>query len=391
MKNKITSLKIGKNTIFFCVIVLIVALEFLFLKQIVSFDEPYNRWDHVAYLRTAETAGKSFEEVSRYSFAFSHRILTPLIINLTTSDPYKGFFFLTIICVIATIYLLKVLLEKLGFEWKYATLGAILFALFPSTTGFVLFDYLLVDPLHFLLITSAFCALLSRKTALFFAIGFIAGFSKESSLLLIPFYIAFRISKGEKENTLRDILYAILIIFSGFAIPRLLIVCSAESASVLLRFLKPLTTETLFRWIVEATFRSWGALTIVPFLFLKPTKNFLKTNPEFLVYIITTYLTFFSAGEFSARVIGGLGFPAFIPIAMVNVREIVDRGIMKFGHSAFWLIVIQICFLLYFRITFLDVTQNQKKVMTLIVILIEILFAIYILTKSRQIKKLGVI
>jgi len=214
-----------------------------------------------------------------------------------------------------------------------------------------------------------------------------AGFSKETSILLIPAYIAFRISKGEKKNTFRDILFATAIILSGFAIPRLLIIGGAESKTPFLRFLKPISLETALRWGAEATFRAWGALTVMPFIFYRSVKNFIKKNPEFLVYLIFVYSMFFPAGEFSARVIAGLGFIAFVPIAMVNVREIIERKILKFNTAAFWLILIQLLFLLYFRISFWAITENAKMILTLVIILFDIFFGGYVFIKARRLDR----
>ena len=60
--------KIDKNIILFSLVVLIVALEFLFFKQIIAFDEPYKHWDHINYLKIAESGWKGVIDVSNSSF-----------------------------------------------------------------------------------------------------------------------------------------------------------------------------------------------------------------------------------------------------------------------------------------------------------------------------------
>jgi hypothetical protein len=170
-----------------------------------------------------------------------YRIVSPLLaraiaVGVAGDDIDAGFYALSFLSLALTAFVLSFTIYAVSSSLAAAVLAAVSLSQITQVFAFNLYDYMLTDPLAFLLLALSVYLMITRRERLFFLVALVGVFSKEIHLLALPCYLlmqhaqrrltrsavlgsaaivaiyfAFRASLGLRDNA--------SIILSEFAVP----------------------------------------------------------------------------------------------------------------------------------------------------------------------------
>jgi hypothetical protein len=208
---------------------------------------------------------------------YAYRPVTPLLaraVSSVTGDIEPAFYAITLVClVLAGAFIGLTVLELVG-STALACLAVLLFALSPATARIDLSEYMLTDPLSFLLAALAVYALVRRNRPLFFAACLVGVFGKET---IVPLVLSYPLSEWLTERRVR----ATSVVLSGVVLAawtawRVLLPVPVNRYSLLSEFVGTPTQGKLvllgltvaFGPLLVTVWRavgSWVGLSLVPF------------------------------------------------------------------------------------------------------------------------------
>ena len=109
----------------------------------------------------------------------------------------NGFWIATLVGLICATAGLMWFLLALGLSPSFVVIGGLAFALLPPATGFTLWDYMLVDPLAFALLTLALACAVSRRGLWLFVTLALYAFAKETVLLVALFTLVYALEERD--------------------------------------------------------------------------------------------------------------------------------------------------------------------------------------------------
>lgn len=136
-------------------------------------------------------------DILSVTFPFVYRPVTPYLASLLPfKDPMTALNVINLICLYLVLAVLWRWLRRLGFSFSYTLLGGFLYAVsFPvfyyGTDG-------CVDPAGLLLLALGVFSVYSGKWGWLFPILMIGGLTKETAILAIPVFVAYRMMHGKR-------------------------------------------------------------------------------------------------------------------------------------------------------------------------------------------------
>lgn len=149
----------------------------------------YAAWDHFRYMAMATHPFGT--DPLAHDPPFCWRVLTPWLVHLLPVVHTTGFWLVTVTSLLAATVSLMWFLRALGLPRVAAVAGGLAFVLLGPGVPFVLWDYMLVDPLAFALLATCLGCVVTRKGPLVLLLLVVYGFEKETVLLAAAFALVY--------------------------------------------------------------------------------------------------------------------------------------------------------------------------------------------------------
>lgn len=154
--------------------------------------------DHWRYLAMADGPRRWATVPLARQAPYNTRVLAPLLafgLSRTGLDLNLSFYILTNLALIGFLATLHLYLRALGFEIRYALLGTVLVGFVPGAVRWYEYQYWMTDPLCLFLIALSLLLAVRRRDTALAAVGGFGVATRESYLLVLPWYFARRLRR----------------------------------------------------------------------------------------------------------------------------------------------------------------------------------------------------
>jgi hypothetical protein len=272
-------------------------------------------------------------ECSAAPAPFCQRVLTPLIVSLLPGDPLNRFRWVAFVSSVLSLCTFYGILRQVGHSIAMSHLGVLFYAGVFWTLKFSFYSPAYIDHVSQLLLLLTIYTTISGHTALAVGLLCLSAFQKESLPLFSLFVAADWWHQRHRRSIVRPLLAVMAIIGLPVAcslLARHLAPVDGQAAiSVLLgeakRFLRPV----FWSIFIQAIFSGLGLLPVLLLVQYRPTLEFLRQRPAFIVYLLLA----------AAALLGGCDksrlFNYSLPVVVVLALETV-RSLRAANQAVVW-------------------------------------------------------
>ena len=169
-----------------------ITLIFYLKTDIMNYTHPHfsNPWDHHKYIFMAETNPFDF-----HIAPFCWRILVPFLASIMPFELITNFLVITLTSISLTGYVMYKIGEIVFNERLWSFVLMLSYFSIGVTTKFLIYDFWLVDPLAYLLITVGIYSILKRNEGMFVVVTTLGALTKEIVLFILPLYYTLNTKK----------------------------------------------------------------------------------------------------------------------------------------------------------------------------------------------------
>ncbi len=190
-----------------------ITLIFYLKTDIMNYTHPHfsNPWDHHKYIFMAETNPFDF-----HIAPFCWRVLVPFLASIMPFELITNFLVITLTSISLTGYVMYKIGEIVFNERLWSFVLMLSYFSIGFTTKFLIYDFWLVDPLAYLLITVGIYSILKRNEGMFVVVTTLGALTKEIVLFILPLYYTLNTKKlfdiNLLINTIKYSLTSILVL-----------------------------------------------------------------------------------------------------------------------------------------------------------------------------------
>lgn len=339
---------------FLCIVaVLVLLVESSLVPHMNIADPAYQNWDCRRYVAAASNPESSLAHEGPYCW----RLLVPTLVRALPLSPDKGFYVLTFLSLLCATILLFLYSNSQGL-YTGETIAVLTFFLFSRwTTGYLLFDFALVDAtaFSFILLILWLTDIRAKPPLVLAAIAL--GCLVKEQILAAAIYASVKYVR-ESKTGFKGLFVAALPFTTGLVVLALVrtLVPSSNNYSLLSevvgRFTSTnppgyfhLSTQEYGIFAYDTTFSTWGAVLPLVLVGFWTHRQHLRETPEKTVFLLLVFAQLLVARNVERLLI--YAFPVCFILAATNVWTASPTK-TKFFQVCLWGTVI-LQFLLYVR------------------------------------------